>query len=689
MQYSISNLNVFMILVAIGFSFVRRFAYIMFVIFMARVIDILCKSTSLPKAEMAEGPQHASKVDTGDRPNLPYNYPQDRISHGVVCCPSWAWIHSDSGPNTIVSKFEESEKSSAKSILGKQFQTMVIGLTPKRNVTNVIQRNTGSPKGRNPYWRRSPNNSLNIWDLISLGFHVEVGQRCYSTATGTGLNDGANSKLNLTKLDNDKFTGLYKSLANQKTLTLAYNNIKSNPGNMTVGLDSETLDGVSNLFLESLSRQLESEEFQFKPARRVHIPKSNGSTRPLAIASPRDKIVQEAMRLILEVIFEPSFSNLSHGFRPDRSCHTALKRIATWTGITWAIVGDIKGFFDNVDHHILARLLQKRIQDQRFMNLYWKLVKAGYVERSISIKPTIGVPQGSLISPLLSNIYLHELDRFMEDLIDRLSSKKTGISRPNPEWKKITYKIGKLTKIYNIEGNKTILKEIRILETVRRTINSRIREENRVYYIRYADDWIVGVVGKYDFTQNLKELIAKFLEEELKLSLSQEKTKITHLGKDRANFLGFRIWVRRSAQALVRVRYDSKANKRISARINQARVWMAAPMDDIMNELEKQGFIKRYEQDPYRKIPNAITKFIFLDHKAIIERYNAIIRGYLNYYSPADNYFKFGSVIGHILRHSCAKTLARKFNLRTRAGAFKEFGKNLKVTITKLRRKKH
>ncbi len=147
--------------------------------------------------------------------------------------------------------------------------------------------------------------------------------------------------------------------------------------------------------------------------------------------------------------------------------------------------------------------------------------------------------------------------------------------------------------------------------------------------------------------------------------------------------------MRRSAQALVRVRYDSKANKRISARINQARVWMAAPMDDIMNELEKQGFIKRYEQDPYRKIPNAITKFIFLDHKAIIERYNAIIRGYLNYYSPADNYFKFGSVIGHILRHSCAKTLARKFNLRTRAGAFKEFGKNLKVTITKLRRKKH
>lgn len=160
-------------------------------------------------------------------------------------------------------------------------------------------------------------------------FQVEVGQQGYSTATGASLDGSTSTKLNLIKLDDNKFTGLYKMIADQMTLTLAYNNIKSNPGNMTEGTDSETLDGVSNSFLEDLSKQLSDGSFQFKPAIRVHIPKANGSTRPLAIASPRDKIVQEAMRLVLESIFEPKFSDLSHGFRPGKSCHSALKRIST------------------------------------------------------------------------------------------------------------------------------------------------------------------------------------------------------------------------------------------------------------------------------------------------------------------------------------------------------------------------
>lgn len=202
---------------------------------------------------------------------------------------------------------------------------------------------------------------------------------------------------------------------------------------MTQGTDSETLDGTSNAVLEKLSKELLSNEFQFRPARRVHIPKSNGNTRPLAIASPRDKIVQEAMRLVLEPIFEPTFSDASHGFRPKRGCHSALNRISKWTGITWAIEGDIKSYFPTVDHHILGDLLQKRITDQRFMDLYWKLVRAGYLEKNVQTIPELGVPQGSLVSPLVSNIYLHEFDTFMEGLIDKLSSKSTGVSKPNPE----------------------------------------------------------------------------------------------------------------------------------------------------------------------------------------------------------------------------------------------------------------
>lgn len=160
------------------------------------------------------------------------------------------------------------------------------------------------------------------------GFRIEVGQCCYSTASNASSSSSANTMSKLIKLDNNKFTGLYKLIADQKTLTWAYQNIKSNPGNMTPGVNPETLDGTSNQFLKELSARLLSGEFQFKPARLVHIPKANGKTRPLAIASPKDKIVQEAMRAVLEAIFEPSFSNLSHGFRPNRSCHSALKSIS-------------------------------------------------------------------------------------------------------------------------------------------------------------------------------------------------------------------------------------------------------------------------------------------------------------------------------------------------------------------------
>lgn len=166
------------------------------------------------------------------------------------------------------------------------------------------------------------------------GSQHEVGQRNYSTATSARFQAGADSKLELTKLDDNKFTGLYKLITNHTTLITAYNNIKSNPGNMTSGMDKETLDGVSNDYIESLSNKLQSEKFQFRPARRVHIPKAKGGTRPLAIASPRDKIVQEAMRMVLETIFEPTFSDRSFGFRPNRSCHSALKKISRWNGIT-------------------------------------------------------------------------------------------------------------------------------------------------------------------------------------------------------------------------------------------------------------------------------------------------------------------------------------------------------------------
>lgn len=688
MQYSISNLNAFIILVTIGFSLVRRLAYTVSTSVEVWVADILSKSTSLPKAEMVEGPQHASKVLYRTRPIQSYETEQDRVSHDSAYCPSWANTHPGRGLITTALKFRESVKNYLKSVLGGQFLTKEIGCSSKRNYIDTVQRNVGSPARGNPNWWRSLNSSVNCRGPFSVGqrVHYEVGQRNYSTASSARLsNVSANTKLNLIKLDSNKFTGLYKTIADPGTLTLAYNNIKSKPGNMTPGLDNLTLDGMSNKLIKSIAELLQSGQFQFQPARRVHIPKASGSTRPLAVASPRDNIVQEAMRMVLEVIFEPTFSDLSHGFRPGRSCHSALKKISTWSGVTWAIEGDIKEFF-NVNHHILEELLLQKIVDQRFIDLYWKLVKAGYVERNIAVNPKVGVPQGSLVSPLLSNIYLDGFDKFMEDIIRNKSTKKNvSISKINPEWKNLTYRISKLTGEYQETNNPATLEQLKELQLQRRSIASRIRTGNRLYYVRYADDWVVGIVGDRSFAIEMKALITEYLRRELKLTLSQENTKVTHLGKDRAEFLGVRFWVRKTSEAKVVKKYNAKTGKAHLSKNNQVRVWFAAPMNEILSNLEKQGFIKRYSHDPNRLIPNAISKFIFLDHKSILARYNAIISGYLNYYSLTDNYYKMSAIaiVGFIIRHSCAKTLARKFNLRTRAGAFKKFGKNLGVKMDK------
>lgn len=603
----------------------------------------------------------------------------------MVCCVNLAGLNWTLVVEhyTTTQRLDEPDQNSSKSTLWEQYQTMVKGRAPKRRKFNTEQGNAGSPKlGNWPGWR-SPNTRLDLRGRNNIGQRIqfEVGQQRYSTATSARLKASANSKLNLIKLDNHKYTGLYKLISNPTTLTLAYSNIKSKPGNMTPGIDKEiTLDGISNQLLGTIAETLQNGTFQFKPARRVYIPKSNGSTRPLAIASPRDKIVQEAMRLVLEPIFEPTFSHSSHGFRPGRSCHSALKEISKWNGITWALEGDIKGFFDNVDHHILADLIKDKVTDQRFMDLYWKLVKAGYVERSIPITPEVGVPQGSLISPLLSNIYLDKFDKYMENLIGELSSKEKLISKVNPKMVGLTKEITKLLDKYRENKEAETLRELKRVRKLRNSLNSRIRTGYRIYYIRYADDWIVGILGTHGLAIELRERIADFLYRELKLKLSMEKTMITHLNKDQARFLGVHLWIPKADQAKIVNKYNERAGRFIKSRINQTRMYYAAPIKEILTKLEKNGFIKRYKQNKNRLIPNAITKWIFLDHHAIITKYNSIIHGYLNYFSMVDNYPKFHQIVGYILRHSCAKTLARKFRLKTRAGAFQKFGKNLRVT---------
>ena len=236
------------------------------------------------------------------------------------------------------------------------------------------------------------------------------------------------------KEENYQYKRLYRNLYNSEFYLQAYQNIYANEGNMTAGTDGKTIDGMSMERIEKLINSLKDHSYRPNPARRTYIKKKNGKLRPLGIPSFNDKLVQEVVRMILESIYEPTFSNRSHGFRPNRSCHTALQQIkANFMGVKWFIEGDITSFFDNIDHSVLVNILRKRIHDEYFIALIWKFLKAGYVEDWKYNRTYSGTPQGSIISPILSNIYLNEFDKFMERYMDKF---KLGVIREKytPYW---------------------------------------------------------------------------------------------------------------------------------------------------------------------------------------------------------------------------------------------------------------
>jgi RNA-directed DNA polymerase len=225
-----------------------------------------------------------------------------------------------------------------------------------------------------------------------------------------------------------RINGLFRLMENPELWIQAYAKINPNKGAMTKGVDNSTMDGFSTERVANLIELLKEGRYHFKPVRRVYIPKANGKKRPLGVPTADDKLVQEVVRTLLEQIYEGIFSRNSHGFRPQRSCHTALKQIQrSWKGTKWIVEVDIQGFFDNIDHRIMIRLLEKRIDDRRFINLIKAMLRAGYLENWVYHATHSGTPQGGIISPILANIYLHELDEYMEE---RKQEFDKGMIRP-------------------------------------------------------------------------------------------------------------------------------------------------------------------------------------------------------------------------------------------------------------------
>jgi RNA-directed DNA polymerase len=299
-----------------------------------------------------------------------------------------------------------------------------------------------------------------------------------------------------------KFFDLYHLLYDGDWLRLAHDYVKQNAGSITAGCDGINMrifDENLERNLQIIQEELKTETFEPDPVRRVYIPKPNGKTRPLGIPAIKDRIVQEALRMILEPIFEADFSQQSFGFRPTRRTMDAVRYIL-WstvegTKFLWVIEGDIASYFDTIYHPKLIRLVGQRIKDKKILQLTWKFLRSGVMEKRTFRDTTLGTPQGGIISPLLANIYLHELDRYM--------ARYTSLSK----WEKEKRRQQRL-------GN--------------------------FIYVRYADDFVVLCNGGKRQAEEMREELYGFLKGSLRLSLSKEKTKITHLN-DGFNFLGFRI----------------------------------------------------------------------------------------------------------------------------------------------------
>lgn len=466
----------------------------------------------------------------------------------------------------------------------------------------------------------------------------------------------------LTKHSNDvsyKYDRLYRVLFNEEMFYVAYQRIYAKPGNMTAGSDGKTIDEMSLSRIEQLIISLKNESYQPQPSRRVYIPKKNGKMRPLGVPTFNDKLVQEVVRMILEAIYEGSFEHSSHDFRPNRICHTALAHIKrAFNGAKWFIEGDIKGFFDNIDHDVLINVLKERIADERFLRLIRKFANAGYIEDWKFHKTYSGTPQGGIISPLLANIYLDKLDKYMEKYITNFDCGKER--KRNLECRRLEAKkrrTVKSLKSVEDESVKTeLMEQIKAISMQRFQVpysNEMDTNYKRLKYVRYADDFIIGIIGSKEEVRKIKDDVAKYLQEELKLELSEDKTLITHSEKP-ALFLGYEISVWKS-------NFIKRTKSGYLSRTVNKIVRLGIPKNMIKHKLLEYDAVEmKYHDGVERWKPKARSILVNNESLEILYRYNAEIRGLYNYYALANNCSNLNS-FKYIMEYSMYKTFAWKY----------------------------
>ncbi|GER87699.1 maturase [Dictyobacter vulcani] len=479
-------------------------------------------------------------------------------------------------------------------------------------------------------------------------------------------------KLNSNKQWTNK--DLYRLMYKEDLYIVAYERIKSKPGNMSPGIDAETLDGYSINVIQKIIQDMRTEQFQFKPVRIQYIPKSNGKMRKLGIPSARDKVVQEVMYIILSAIYDSPlgsfFSDASHGFRIDHSCHTALREIRSkWSAVNWYIEGDIQACFDEIDHNVLLAILQKKIKDERFLNLIRKLLHAGYMDLKGNRKDSlVGTPQGGILSPILANIYLHELDEFIDQL--KMKLEKGNKKRSNP----VYHRLANRKSLLVARGETKTAEFQQIIKHMRLLPSTMVNDPDfiRIKYLRYADDWIIGLCGNRQLAEEIKSQVAQFLQARLKLTLQKEKTSITNARTETGFFLGTQLQVGRDGEPKVTPSVN-KWGKQFKRRSTGWETYMAAPLSRLIQRLSAKGFCTTDGK------PIAKTSWIYLDMDQIVNLYSSTNRGIQNYYRFVDNWTQL-IMVQHILEISLARTLARKYQISVNQ-VFKRFGKGFTTII--------
>lgn len=463
---------------------------------------------------------------------------------------------------------------------------------------------------------------------------------------------------------------IFQLLSEGQLWTAAYKKLSLSPGSMTKGGEGGTIDGTSLVSLDKLREQVCKGGWNWGLTRRVYIPKPKGGRRPLGIPPFHDRMVQQVLNTILETLYEPIFSANSHGFRPGRSQHTSLKQIRRdFRGTVWYIEGDISKCFDTIDHNVLMDLLRLRIRDHRFLELIQAGLKTNILLKDKKVEKTlVGTPQGGVVSPLLSNVVLHQLDLFLarlKGIIDR------GVER-------------KKSKLYDTLASRRYRAKKRgdkklatmLLKMSRRVGYGDSMDPNfrRLNFTRYADDFLIGIVGPRQLAEKVRKLVGDFLRIRLKLGLNVEKTLITRAKGGNIPFLGYLINHSPPVRHVSTRSNIFRGSRKIPV-MRGGSIRLLVNVEKLIFSLSEKGFCDK------SGAPKPNFRYFQEPQSYTVNRVASILRGISNYYHLSEAKRKVMSRITYIITHSIAMMFAAKFKLKSRARVFQRAGADLSKLI--------